>query len=91
MQRLFWWNIESTIKALACSWVEAAVPPAPATEVICEPEAIPVPERGAPIGGADELKPIVVVPDGEIKLVVIVPELPVDATLKLGEPTPAPV
>jgi hypothetical protein len=83
--------VVSPIEALACNWVEAAVPPEPATEVICVPATIPVPDNGAPIGGGDELKPIVVVPEGEIKLVVIVPELPADATLKLGEPTPAPV
>jgi hypothetical protein len=83
--------VESPIAALACSCVEAAVPPVPATEVIWVPARIPVPDNGAPIGGGDELKPIVVVPEGEIKLVVIVPELPAEATLKLGEPTPAPV
>jgi hypothetical protein len=83
--------VVALIAALALSVVDAAVPPEPVTAVICAPTVTPVPLTGAPICGPPELNPMVVLLMGVIKLVVIVPEKPPDTTVKLGDPTAAPV
>jgi hypothetical protein len=81
----------SPIPAFDDKVVDAVTPPLPVTAVICDPVFTPVPDNGAPIGGALELKPIEVLPEGVIKLVVIVPELPFVNTLNAGDPTADPV
>ena len=83
--------VVAPIAASALRVVEAAAPPDPVTAVICVPVVTPVPLTGAPICGPPEANPILLLPLGVIKLVVIVPELPPDTTAKLGDPTAAPV
>ena len=84
-------TVVSPISALEIRVVDAAAPPDPVTAVICVPLLTPVPLSGAPICGLPEVNPIVVLPRGVIKLVVMVPELPPAATEKLGDPTADPV
>jgi hypothetical protein len=83
--------VVAPMDAFAERVVDAATPPPPVTAVICDPVTTPVPDNGAPIGGALELKPIAVLPEGVVKLVVIVPELPLVNTLNDGDPTADPV
>ena len=71
-------TLVSPIAADVVSVVDAAVPPGPFTAVTCVPVLTPVPDIGAPNGGATPLKPIVSVPVGVINAVAILPALPLE-------------
>ena len=84
-------NTVSPIGASVVNFVDATVPPDPVTAVTCAPETIPVPVNGDPTGGGAPVNPIISLPAAVAKLVVTVPEVPLENKLNTGFEIPAPV
>ena len=83
--------VVSLTAASDVSCVAVTVPPVPTIAVTCVPVGTPETDTGEPNGGAEPVKPTTEDPVAVIKLVVTVPDCPLDITLKFGVPTDAPV
>ena len=70
---------------------DANDPPVPLAPVTCVPVCIPVPDKGAPIGGVVPVYGKILAPLKALIVVVKVPEEPLLATLNEGNPIAAPV